>query len=116
MTKARTQNQNQRTNQHLKKKMCALIRLKKKLYAMIRALVTLVLRLKVATYALCGTIQTVGIDDLDCVEAWVCADCQTLPRTSKSLKIQMETILETQANFFKAFTVFSEKLDNKFEI
>ena len=40
MTKARIQNQKQRTNQHLKKKICALIRLKKKLYAMIRALVT----------------------------------------------------------------------------
>ena len=57
----------------------------------------------------------VGIDDLDCVEAWVCADCQTLPRTVKSLKIQMETLFETQANFFKAFTVFSEKMDKKFE-
>ena len=57
----------------------------------------------------------VGIDDLDCVEVWVCADCQTLPRTYKSLKIQMETLFKTQANLFKAFTVFSEKMDNKFE-
>lgn len=57
----------------------------------------------------------VGISDIDVVGAWVCASCRLLPKTVTTMKLQMETLLDTTMKIFDTFTSFSIKMENKFE-
>lgn len=60
-------------------------------------------------------VVCVGINDLDSVGAWVCAESEALPKRMKLLQTQMKTVMETTTNIFKTFESFSLKMQNQFE-
>ena len=56
----------------------------------------------------CHTI-CVGIEDIDSIGAWVCADCRLLPNHANLLERQIKTLLETTSQIYTIVTSLLEK-------